>query len=102
MTTHYVADVIKRRAKGKDPRSYHTHKPITVIPVGERWATVVWGKVTLSGIIGWVLRELADLVAFTDYEPWWKAGRQWLVGLEEEEPCRICQQAMHKNIRQIA
>jgi NADH dehydrogenase len=98
----YVADVIKRRAKGKDPRSYQIRKPITVIPVGERWATVVWGRVRLSGITGWVLRELADLVAFTDYEPWWKAGRQWLVGFEEEEPCRICQQAMHRNIRQIA
>jgi NADH dehydrogenase FAD-containing subunit len=80
----------------------YVHKPITVIPVGERRATVTWGRVTLSGIIGWVLRELADLVAITDYEPWWKAGRQWLVGLEEEEPCRICQQAMHQNIRQIA
>ena len=56
----YVADVIKRRAKGKDPRSYHIHKPITVIPVGERWATVVWGRVTLSGIIGWMVRELAE------------------------------------------
>jgi NADH dehydrogenase len=100
----YVADVIKRRAKGKDPRSYQIHKPITVIPVGEHWATVAWGRVTLHGIIGWVLRELADLVAFADYEPWWKAGRQWLTGFEEEEPCRICQQAMHQNqsIRQIA
>jgi hypothetical protein len=56
----------------------------------------------LSGIIGWVLRELADLVAFADYEPWWKAGRQWLISFEEEEPCRICQQAMHQSIRQIA
>jgi NADH dehydrogenase FAD-containing subunit len=98
----YVADVIKRRAKGKDPRSYQIHKPITVIPVGERWATVAWGRVMLYGIIGWVLRELADLVAFADYEPWWKAGRQWLIGFEEEEPCRICQQAMHQSIRQIA
>jgi NADH dehydrogenase len=98
----YVADVIKRRAKGKDPRSYQIHKPITVIPVGERWATVVWGRVRLSGITGWVLRELADLVAFTDYEPWWKAGRQWLVGFEEEEFCHVCQQAMHRSIRQIA
>jgi hypothetical protein len=61
-------------------------------PVGERWATVVWGGVTLYGIIGWMLRELADLVAFADYEPWWKAGRQWLTGFEEE-PCRICQQS---------
>jgi NADH:ubiquinone reductase (H+-translocating) len=98
----YVADVIKRRAKGKEPPSYQIHKPITVIPDGERWATVAWGRVTLSGIIGWLLRELADLVAFTDYEPWWKAGRQWLIGFEEEEPCRICQQAMHQSIRQIA
>jgi NADH dehydrogenase len=98
----YVADVIKRRVKGKEPRSYQIHKPITVIPVGEHWATVVWGSVTLSGIVGSVLRELADLVAFADYEPWWKAGRQWLIGFEEEEPCRICQQAMHQSIRQIA
>jgi NADH dehydrogenase len=98
----YVADVIKRRAKGKDPRSYQIQKPITVIPVGEHWATVVWGGVTLYGAIGWVLRELADLVAFADYEPWWKAGRQWLTGFEEEEPCRICQQAMHQSIQQIA
>jgi NADH:ubiquinone reductase (H+-translocating) len=98
----YVADIIKRRAKGKEPRSYQIHKPITVIPVGEHWATVSWGKITLSGISGWGLRELADLVAFTDYEPWWKAGRQWVIGLQEEEPCRICQEAMHQNIRQIA
>jgi NADH dehydrogenase len=98
----YVADVIKRRAKGKDPRSYQIHKPITVIPVGERWATVVWGGVRLYGAIGWVLRELADLVAFADYEPWWKAGRQWLTGFEEEEPCRICQEARHPSIQQIA
>jgi len=56
---------------------------------------VLWGRVRLYGIIGWALRELADLVAFADYEPWWKAGRQWLSGFEEEEACAVCQKALH-------
>jgi NADH dehydrogenase len=91
----YVAGVIKRRAEEKEPKSYRIVKPITVIPVGGRWATVLWDKVKLYGMAGWALRELADLIAFADYEPWWKAGKQWLNGFEEEEACTICQKALH-------
>ena len=91
----YVAHVIARRLENKEPKSYRIVKPITIIPVGERWATVLWDKVRLYGIVGWALRELADLVAFADYEPWWKAGRQWLSGFEEEEACAVCNKAEH-------
>lgn len=95
----YVAETILRRAEENDPKSYVVQKPITVIPVGERWATVLWGKVKLHGIVGGALRELADLVAFADYEPWWKAGKQWLTGMfEEEESCKICHKALHKRM----
>jgi NADH dehydrogenase len=89
----YVAESLKRRANGQDPRGYKVKKPITVIPVGERWATVIWGKVHLYGIIGWALREMADLIAFADYQPWWKAGKQWLTGFEAEEVCDVCRVA---------
>jgi NADH dehydrogenase len=95
----YVADTILRRSEGKDPRSYRVQKPITVIPAGERWAAVLWDKVKLYGVVGWALRELADLVAFADYEPWWKAGKQWLTGLfEEEEACPVCQKSMRREM----
>ncbi len=86
----YVADSIKRRADGKDPRGYRVMKPITVIPVGERWAAVMWGSLRIYGTLGWALRESADLVAFGDYQPWWRAGRQWLTGFGEEEVCDVC------------
>lgn len=95
----YVAETILRRLESKEPKSYVVQKPITVIPVGERWATVLWGNVKLYGLVGYALRELADLVGFADYEPWWKAGRRWLTGLfEEEESCKVCQKAMHKQM----
>ncbi|HSH55532.1 MAG TPA: NAD(P)/FAD-dependent oxidoreductase [Candidatus Limnocylindrales bacterium] len=86
----YVADTIKRRADGKEPRSYKVKKPITVIPVGERWAAVMWGSVRIYGILGWGLREAADYIAFNDYEPWWKAHKQWLTGFGHEEECDVC------------
>jgi NADH dehydrogenase len=89
----YVAESLKRRAEGLDPKGYKLKKPITVIPVGEHWAAVVWGKIRLYGWLGWVLRESADLIAFADYEPWWKAGKQWLTGFEDEEECSVCRAA---------
>ncbi len=94
----YVADAIQRRAKGDDPRSYKVKKPITVIPVGERWVAVLWGKTRLYGWLGWILREAADLVAFADYEPWWKAGKQWLTGFDYEESCKVCLAAERRSM----
>jgi NADH dehydrogenase len=89
----YVADSLIRKADGNDPPDYKVKKPVTVIPVGEHWAAVLWGKLRLYGWIGWLLHEFADLVAFADYEPWWKAGQQWLSGFQEEETCKVCLEA---------
>lgn len=94
----FVAETLLRRAGGNDPKSYQVKKPITIIPVGEHWASVQWGKIRLYGKLGWALRESADLAAFADYEPWWKAGRQWLSGFETEESCAICRAAEHQTM----
>jgi NADH dehydrogenase len=94
----YVAESLVRRAKGKDPKGYPVRKPITVIPVGERWAIVLWDSLRLQGIIGWLLREAADVIGFSDLEPWWKAGRQWLSGLEGEETCKVCLAAQRAEV----
>jgi NADH dehydrogenase len=89
----YVAGNLKRLADEKEPKGYSLKKPITVIPVGERWAVVHWGSVRLYGIVGWLLREAADYIGFKDYQPWWKAGQQWLTGFGEEESCKVCIEA---------
>ncbi len=86
----YVANTIKRLASGQDPKSYKVKKPVTVIPVGDRWAAVIWGKVRMYGVVGWMLRESADIAAFNEYQPWWQASQQWLTSFGEEESCDIC------------
>lgn len=86
----YVAENLIRLADGKDPKGYSVKKPITVIPVGERWAAVMWGHTRIYGWLGWVLRQAGDYVGFKDYQPWWRASRQWLTEFGEEESCPVC------------
>jgi NADH dehydrogenase len=85
-----ISDNIKRQASGKLMKRYTPKRPIYVIPVGENWAAVLWGKRQLYGKLGWALRLAADLVAYKDYEPWWRAGRQWLTEFESDYDCPIC------------
>jgi len=81
-----------RRAKGSLMEPYSPKEPIYVIPAGPGWAAVQWGKAKLFGRIGWALRSLADLRAYADYEPWWRAGVQWTTELKTEEDCPTCNQ----------
>jgi NADH dehydrogenase len=82
---HFVAKNILRELKGDQPKEYEPKEPISVIPVGPNWASVQWGKRHFSGFTGWILRSLADLIAFHDLQAWPKAGEQWMQSLSEEE-----------------
>jgi NADH dehydrogenase len=86
----YVAKNLIRKADEKDPRGYSVKKPITVIPAGERWAAVFWGNTRIYGWLGWVMRSAADFIGFKDYQPWWKAGAQWMTEFGSEESCPVC------------
>ncbi|HSW65806.1 MAG TPA: NAD(P)/FAD-dependent oxidoreductase [Bacillota bacterium] len=87
----FVANNIERASYGEDPEVYVPKEPIYVIPVGKNWASVQWGKRHFSGYIGWILRSLADLVAFHDLQSWPKAGEQWIRSMEDENlDCPNC------------
>lgn len=86
----FVARNLKRLADKKDPKPYNAKKPIYVFPAGNRWAAVLWGNIRIYGWAGFVLRSLADLIAYHDYEPWQLATRRWIAAEEEEESCVIC------------
>jgi NADH dehydrogenase len=88
----FVTKNLRRLAAGKDPRVYKPKMPIYVTPSGPKWASVVWGKVHLYGRVGWWLREVADLIAYHDYQPWWPASHRWLALNDQEESCPICGQ----------
>lgn len=86
----FVAANLKRLASKEDPAPYHAKKPIFVFPAGHHWAAVLWGKVRIYGKLGWILRSLADLIAYHDYEPWKLAGKRWVAEDDQEETCPVC------------
>jgi NADH dehydrogenase len=86
----FIAKNIKRKAAGRSLKSYVAEQPITVIPAGPHWAAVIWGKLHFSGLIGWLIREAADLVGFHDFEPWPKAAKQFMTEFEEQDDCPVC------------
>ena len=86
----FVARNLKRRARGKNFRSYIAKQPITVIPAGKNWAAVCWGKLRIYGWLGYALREAADFIGFKDLEPWHIATKQWLTEFGSEDACEIC------------
>lgn len=92
----FVAGDVAHRLDGKAPKAYKPKKPISVIPAGDHWAAVEWGKLAFAGWIGWLLREAADLVGFHDVEPWSGAIKQWLTELDREESCPVCKKHIEK------
>lgn len=86
----FVSDHVVRVQKGQQPLAYEPKQPISIIPAGPEWAAVDWGKFHFYGKLGWVLREAADWSAFHEYEPWWKATRQWATEFGSEENCQKC------------
>ncbi len=85
-----VARNLIREDNNKPLEKFKSKRPIYVITVGRRWAAVVWGEVKINGWLGWILREMADLVAFHDLEPWWKAAQQWSYEFNNDNKCDIC------------
>lgn len=86
----FVSDNLARLSSGRHPYPYKAKQPVSIIPAGPEWAAVDWGKLHFAGKLGWALREAADWVAFHDFEPWWKATRQWATEFGEEENCPVC------------
>lgn len=64
---------------------YKTKRPIYIIPVGEYWAAVVWGRLKFHGRIGWILRLGADWLGYKDFEPWWKASARSMATVIDED-----------------
>ena len=87
----FVSDNLQRLARGDRPRPYEPKKPIYVTPAGPKWAAVQWGSLHIYGWLGWMLRELADLVGYHDLQPWWRASQKWLASNTSVESCPICE-----------
>jgi NADH dehydrogenase len=86
----FVARNLRRKADGRNFRSYVPRQPVTVIPAGPRWAAVIWGRLHFHGWLGYVLREASNVVGFHDLEPWPKATKQFLSEFTTQDDCEVC------------
>lgn len=78
---NFVAKNLKRYSRGKRLKKYSAKLPVSVVPVGARWAAVEWKALRVYGLIGALIRSAADMVGYSDVLPLgtsigaWKAAR---------------------------
>jgi NADH dehydrogenase len=84
-----VKDMIAKLS-GNSRKPYKQRVPATVTPVGSWWAAAQVGKFEFYGIVGWLLRRVADLIAYSDVESKPEAIKSWLKETIVEDDCVIC------------
>jgi NADH dehydrogenase len=94
----YVASDIKRQLDGKNRVPYRPKRPLPVTPVGDRWAVLEWGNLHLTGYPAWLLRRVADLLAYRYIESWPRALKVWLQDWRREDQCPICQPTTRRRL----
>lgn len=86
----FISNNLKRLSKGERPLPYKHRRPIYITPTGPHWAAVQWRNLHIYGLLGWMLRNVADLIAYHDLEPWWRAVEHWSAENQQENTCPIC------------
>jgi NADH dehydrogenase len=86
----FVARDLVAKLSGANRRDYKPKLPASVIPVGGYWAAAQIGRVELYGILGWMVRRIADLIAYSDIESKPKALAVWLKETVREDECTVC------------
>ncbi len=88
---HFIAKNIIRAAHNKSYLPYKPKKPITVISVGPFWGAVLWGNIRLYGLIGAILRQLADIEGYRNILPLNQAIMLWLNNFKKQSrKCNFC------------
>lgn len=96
----FVAKNITRKIADKPMKKYKPKKPVYAVPVGPRWAVVLWGNIRIYGKLGWLLRRFADLKVFLTFLPLKKALTVWSHGFIDEEACASCKIKMEQSKQQ--
>lgn len=86
----YVSRTIKAIVTGGSFKPYHQLPPVYAVPLGSHTAIVQWKNVAFDGIIGGILRSLADLIGYADVMGYREAIKLWLRQDEFEESCPVC------------
>ncbi len=81
----FVAKNLVRKAKGKSMKPYSAFRPVSVVPVGARWASVEWGNIRFYGWLGSVIRRFADLTGYSEILPFGTSLGVWRAATVHED-----------------
>ena len=70
--------------------AYYPKEPAYVTPVGPNWASMLWKDVHIHGRLAHLVRNAADLHAFTEILSVKDAAVQWTSTLDREDLCPVC------------
>lgn len=87
----FVAQAIKAEHHGHAARRYRPKSPPVVIPVGDNWAIVEYGKLRLTGFPAALIRKAADFIGYMDFFPFLSAVSLTMEEGRHEEACTACQ-----------
>jgi NADH dehydrogenase len=87
---NYVASDIIKSMSGKKRRAQRDKLPASVVPVGEHYAILQYGKIVLSGGPISAIRKAADIIGYTDVLGILKAFTIWRGSELPENLCSIC------------
>lgn len=79
-----LARNLTRIAKGKQPKKYRQKLPVTAVPVGSNWAVVEWRSIRVFGLVGGVIRRIADFIGYRDVMPMGTSLKAWRAALVYE------------------
>ncbi len=71
-------------------RPYQPKPPISAIPVGPRWAAVIWNNKQFYGYPGWLIRRWLDYRLFRKFLPLPRALSELRQGSHLTESCPVC------------
>ncbi len=87
----FIANNIIRQKKNKMMRSYCPKVPISIIPVGKKWAGFSYKKISLFGFSAAILRQFGDLDGYLKLLPLSQAFKLWLESFADEpNDCIYC------------
>lgn len=86
----FVVRVLEAERTRRTAPSYTPKIPVSIVPVGERWAIMEYRWLRLSGRPAALLRRLADLAAYLELFPVFEASKRWLSEVRYEEDCPLC------------
>lgn len=86
----YVSWYIARDLEGYRIRPYKPLKPVTIIPIGDKWSVFQWRNIVLSGRLASWMRTIYDFIGYSEVMGLKAAWKIWLKRNKKQESCPMC------------